>query len=87
MKKTKRLLDEYRFPGFYPKAVVKGKFGDPRARVVELVRCQKKLFVAVAELFIIAFMTARSKSLGICLVATQGSIWRWRCGELIAGNV
>lgn len=40
--KRKRLLDAYRFPGFAPRAEVHGIFGDPRARVIPLVRRSKK---------------------------------------------
>jgi len=41
MQKKRRLLDEYRFPGFGPKAAIKGIFGEPDARVIKLDR-QKK---------------------------------------------
>ncbi len=41
MRKKKRLLDEYRFPGFRPKAEIKGIFGDSTVRVIRLVRTQK----------------------------------------------
>lgn len=41
MGKIRRLLDVYRFPGFRPKARVKGLFGDPKARVIRLERLQK----------------------------------------------
>ena len=40
MKKKRTLLDEYRFPGYRPRARIKGIFGDPAARVVTLVRTQ-----------------------------------------------
>jgi len=46
MRKTKRLLDEYRFLGFRPNAKIKGKFGDSRARIILLERRQKKRHVA-----------------------------------------
>lgn len=42
MRKKKSLKDEYQFPGFYPKSEVEGVFGDPKARVITLVRRQKK---------------------------------------------
>ena len=48
MKKIKRLLDEYGYPGFKPEATVSGVFGDPHARVITLVRRQKKQNVALA---------------------------------------
>lgn len=34
MEKKRRLLDEYRFPGFSPIAEIKGIFGDSKARVI-----------------------------------------------------
>ena len=49
MRRTKRLLDEYRFPGFRPVAKIKGKFGDSYALIIPLKRRQKKQHVAVAE--------------------------------------
>lgn len=76
MKKNKKLLDEYRFPGFRPLAVVKGKFGDNKARIVRLIRRQKKLFAAVAELSIEASMIAERKSPETCLAATLEFMWR-----------
>lgn len=48
MRKIKKLLDEYTFPGFRPRAAIKGKFGDHQARVIQLERRQKKLFAAPA---------------------------------------
>ena len=41
-KKSKRLLDAYRFAGFRPVATLRGVFGDSHARVVRLVRRSKK---------------------------------------------
>ena len=41
-KHPRRLRDAYQFPGFRPQATVKGVFGDPKARVVTLVRREKK---------------------------------------------
>lgn len=75
MKKNKKLLDEYRFPGFRPLAVVKGKFGDNKARIVQLVRRQKKLFAGVAERSIAVSMIIRSKSPEICLAPTPEFMW------------
>jgi hypothetical protein len=37
-KRHRRLLDVYRFAGFRPQATVRGVFGDPKARVITLVR-------------------------------------------------
>jgi hypothetical protein len=41
MRKHKRLSDGYRFSGFTPSETVKGVFGDPKARIVQLKRRQK----------------------------------------------
>ncbi|MBE7446145.1 MAG: hypothetical protein HS132_13190 [Planctomycetia bacterium] len=41
MEKKRRLLDEYRFPGFVPRAEIKGIFGDSNARDIRLKRTQK----------------------------------------------
>lgn len=49
MEKKRRLLDEYRFPGFRPRAEIKGVFGDPRARLIRLARLQKKQFAGSVE--------------------------------------
>ncbi len=48
MRKKRRLLDEYHFPGFRPRAEIKGIFGDSRARVIHLARIQKKQFAESA---------------------------------------
>lgn len=82
MKKAKKLLDEYRFPGFRPLAVVKGKFGDNKSRIIKLVRLQKKLSVVVAERFLRVSMIEKKSWLGIYPVATLESICRWKYDEL-----
>ncbi len=81
MKKTKRLLDEYRFPGFHPKATVKGKFGDNKARIIQLVRRQKKLFVVAVARFLGNSMTVKQDWLGICLAVMPESIYLLKSGE------
>ena len=47
MGKQRRLQDAYRFAGLRPLATVRGVFGDPKARIVVLVRRRKKRPVAV----------------------------------------
>ena len=59
MKKVKRLLDEYRYPGFEPQAILQGIFGDPQARVTTLKRRQKKQNAAVAGELAKAIMTKK----------------------------
>ena len=41
MGKKRRLLDEYSFPGFHPRAAIQEIFGDSRARVIRLERREK----------------------------------------------
>jgi len=54
MRKNKWLLDRYRFPGFYPKATLRGIFGKPKARIIQLIRRPKnnmwKLWDSMPEL-------------------------------------
>lgn len=82
MKKTKRLLDEYRFPGFCPSSALKGKFGDNKAIIIPLNRVQKKLFAVVVALSAIVFMTRKKDWSGIYLVAMPEFFWNLRCGGL-----
>ena len=42
LRKHKRLLDAYRFTGFRPQELVRGVFGDSKARIITLVRRSKK---------------------------------------------
>jgi len=86
MRKKKRLLDEYRFPGFRPKAEIKGIFGDSKVRVVRLVRTQKKRCVVVAVPYIGAITTRRYVEYVTCPVERCGFIWRWRFGASSAGD-
>lgn len=81
MKKIKRLLDVYAYPGFRPLSAIKGIFGDNKARIITLAHRQKKLYAGAAVLPIKVSMTARSKGSGICPAAISGSTWRWKCGE------
>ena len=83
MKKIKKLRDEYRFPGFYPKAAIKGKFRDNKARVIRLIRSQKKLNADVAESYIGVSMIIKSELSEIYHVAMPESIWQWKRGGLI----
>ncbi len=86
MRKIKRLLDEYRFPGFRPVAKIKGKFGDSKARIIPLERRQKKRRAAVAEQFIEAIMTAKHDLFAIYHVVQSGFIWRWTYAALSVIN-
>ena len=80
MGKTRRLLDEYHFPGFRPRSKIQGIFGDPRARVIKLDRRQKKVRVAVAGLCMGVTTTRPYDKYEICPVGMPESIWKWRFG-------
>ena len=85
MRKKRQLRDEYRFPGFYPKSEVQGIFGDPKARVVTLIRRQKKQS-AVVERVTGASTIERAVVFGICPAEAHESIWGWRFGGFPAGG-
>jgi hypothetical protein len=74
MRKTMRLPDTYRFPGFHPEAIVRGIFGDPKARVVALRRRRKKRPVAPAANLFEASATAKRGASATFLAATHASI-------------
>ena len=78
MGKRKTLLDEYRFPGFRPKAGVRGIFGEPKARVIRLDRTQKKRCAGYAAGFIGVSTTERGAGFGTFRAGTFGFIWTWR---------
>ena len=69
-------MDEYRFPGFRPKARIQGMFGDPKARVIKLLRTQKKQYADAAALSTEVSMTRRCGLFGISPVEMQEFIWR-----------
>jgi len=86
MGKKRRLLDEYRFPEYRPRADIRWVFGDPRARVIRLEGTQKKQFVAVVVRFTGATTTRRYGGYEICLAGMHGFTWRWRFGGSFAGG-
>jgi len=84
MVKKRRLLDEYRFPGFRPRAKVKGIFGDSKARIIRLERRQKKLYAAHAVNLTEVITTTGFAGYGICRVARCGFFWSWRFAAYFA---
>ena len=78
MRKPLRLPDAYRFPGFSPEPIVRGIFGDPKARVVSLRRRRKKRSVAFAANPSVAITTANRVESATCPVATPASTWTSR---------
>lgn len=86
MGKKRKLLDEYRFPGFRPRAEIQGVFGDPKARVIRLKRTQKKQYAGNVARFIGIITTRRFAEYGIYLVGMHGYMWSWKLGEYYAGS-
>ncbi len=80
MGKNRKLLDEYRIPGYRPMARIKGVFGDPKARVITLRRTQKKQYATVAGQCIGVITTRKRGAYGIFHVEMPGYIWNWKCG-------
>lgn len=76
MGKKRRLLDEYRFPGFGPKAEIKGIFGDSKVRVIQHKRTQKKQSAGIVERFIGVIMTRMCVGYGIYPVVIHGFTWK-----------
>jgi hypothetical protein len=86
MKKTRRLLDEYRFPGFSPRAGIKGIYGDPQALLISLSRTEKKRHADNAGRFIGAITTQQRGGYAIYPAATGEYAWKWRFAGSSAGS-
>jgi hypothetical protein len=76
MARYRRLWDTYRFHGVRPQHTVFGIFGDPKARVIQLVRRGKKRRAECAALYIIPSTTARSEGFGTFPAGICGFTWR-----------
>ena len=86
MEKKRGLLDEYRFPGFCPKRDIKGIFGDPKARVIQLQRSQKKRH-AVAVARSIGAITTRKCVVSVIFHAGMPvSFWKLKSVGFSAGG-
>jgi hypothetical protein len=84
MAKKNRLLDEYCFPGFRPRAKVNGIYGDSHARVIHLKRHQKKHIVAPVEQLAKVFTTASLNERVTWGAAVNESIWNLKSAEWTA---
>jgi len=87
MGKQRRLQDTYRFPGLRPLATVRGVFGDPRARIVVVVRRRKKLPVAGADVGTAVSTTGDVGWCGTWDAQIFGSTWTWKYGASRVGAV
>jgi len=85
--KRRRLADAYTFPGFRPLERVQGLFGDPRVRLITLVRRGKKRSVAGAVPHTAPGTTAAAAESGICPVPIIASTSISRFGVWTAGGV
>ena len=85
----RRLSEAYRFPGFHTMLTVTGIFGDPKARLVQLIRRSNKRYAAAAERRKSADMIIRPGRCAIFRAESPVSIWRpmfavWPAG--VAGS-
>ena len=72
--KAKALLDASRFAGFRCQARLRGVFGDPKARVITLMRRSKKRCAVFMDKPTGAFTISPAGEFEICRAATCGSI-------------
>jgi len=87
VKRQRRLQDDYAFPGFRPQTMVRGVFGDPKARVIILKRRSKKRSAAVVVACTSGGTIGACGTFAIFPVATRASIWMSRSGACCAGVV
>lgn len=83
-KRKRRLTDAYAFPGFRPKTLVRGVFGDPKARIVTLVRRSKKRSAVSVDGRSGAGMIDGRAKFAICPAATRAFIWSLKSGAWTA---
>lgn len=87
MKIKTTLYSLYSFPGFRARSHFKsGVFQDPKARVIELVRRQKKRFVQHAAHRLEAITINGFTESGMWMRAACGFIWNSSTGDFIAGR-
>jgi len=63
MKYHKTLQELFSFPGFRAKQTLLGRFGNPKIRIIELVRRKKQLSAPIANHSAMGVMISRSKPL------------------------
>ncbi len=85
MRKLRRLDDAYRFIGFRPESTVRGIFGDPKARIVRLLRRGKKRTAEPVGEVSEPSTTARPVAYATSPVATPGCTWSSRCDASLVG--
>jgi hypothetical protein len=85
--KRRRLADAYTFPCFRPLQRVQGMFGDPKARLITLVRRGKKRSAAPAARHTAAGTTEGTDEFGTCPAPITVFTSMWRFVGSIAGSV
>jgi hypothetical protein len=83
MAKPQRLLDLYRFPGFVPRAKIRGLPGDPGAVVLTLRRRRKKRAAVSVGERPAPITTSDLAASATSAVATSASIWM--CRSAVSG--
>jgi len=81
----RRLIDQYRFPAFRPLARLIPHPFDPQARVIVLIRRQKKLAAATVAKPAARTTTAIPRWFVTCLVAGCASTCSWTFAGSTAG--
>jgi hypothetical protein len=89
MRKTRprrRLADTYTFAGFRALQHIRGLFGDPRERLVRLVRREKKRSAVLAARVIGAGTTAAPVEYATCPTGRCAFTWRSKFGGCFAAG-
>ena len=73
-RKSRRILDAYRFPFFRPLEKIRGIFGDSKARIITLVRRSKKQSATPADERTSSGTTRSCGEFATSPVATHASI-------------
>lgn len=79
-------MDAYRFSGFTPRSMIKGKFGDQTAFVVSLKRRSKKVFAAGVAEFTEPTTIKGLRLFVTCLAVIDAFISNSRCDEWIVSG-
>jgi hypothetical protein len=74
-KRVRRLWDTYAFSGFRVQPTVRGVFGDPKARIVSLVRRSKKRHAGAAREYNGVGTTEEHVGYETCHVGIRGCTW------------
>lgn len=85
--RRKSLYDTYRFEGFTPVEELKGKWGEPRVRIVRLNRRTKKRYADVVGMFKGDGMTRKRDWYETSHAGIIRFIWKWISAGWPVGSV